>query len=318
MPDNYDIQKILEDTHKKVKKLKKGKPADYIPELAKVNPNIFSICLVTCCGKIYKVGDFKKEVSIQSISKVFSLCLALMQHNQDFLSDKIGTQTSFLPFNSVLAAQLSQSHTINPFVNAGAISTVSLLKGKNKTDKWNKIHENMNNFAGRKLKLSKSIYKSESDNDEHNIALSYLLKSYGKFYGDVEENVDTYIKQCSTLVNCQDLAIMAGCLANKGINPITKKKVFAGRHVPYVLSTMMGGGVYNYSGKWMNEVGIPAKSGVGGGMIGVVPGKFGIAVLSPPLDKNGNSTKGIAAFREISKKMDLNMFESKIDCGCGN
>ena len=310
----YDIDVILKKVYDKVKNKKTGKLADYIPELAKVDPNIYGITIVSCCGKVYKIGDYKKEVAIESIAKVFTLCLALNQHNQDYISDKIGTQTSFMPFNSVLALRLAENHTINPFVNAGAMATVSLIKGKTKKSVWKKIYDNLCHFAGRKLKFNKKIYKSESDTDEHNIALAYLLKSYDKFYNDVEQTVDVYTKQGSVMVNSLDLATMAASLANDGINPMTKKRMIDKKHVPFVLSTMLGGGVYNYSGKWMNEVGLPAKSGVGGGLIGVVPGKFGIAVVSPPLDKNGNSSRGIATFRELSRKMDLNIFHSKVLC----
>ena len=310
----YDIDDILRKVFDKVKKKKTGKLADYIPELAKVDPNIYSITVVTCCGKIYKIGDYKKEVAIESIAKVFTLCLALDQYNQDYISDKIGTQTSFMPFNSVMALKLSENHTINPFVNAGAMATVSLIKGKTKKSVWRNIYNNLCNFAGRKLKFNKKIYKSESDNDEHNIALAYLLKSYDKFYNNIEDSVDVYTKQSSVMVNSNDLAIMAAALANDGVNPITQKRVFSKKHVPFVLSTMLGGGVYNYSGKWMNEVGLPAKSGVGGGLIGVVPGNFGIAVVSPPLDKNGNSSRGIATFRELSRRMNLNIFHETVKC----
>ena len=312
------INDALNKVYDKVKKKKTGKVASYIPELAKVDPKIYGIVIVTCCGKVYKIGDFKKTVAIESIAKVFTLCMALQHHNKDHIIDKIGTQTSFLPFNSVLALRLSDNHTINPFVNAGAIATASLVKGKTKKSVWKNIHNNMNNFAGKKLKVSEKKYKSEMKTNEHNVALAYLLKSYGKFYNDVEDTVDVYTRQGSVMVNAIDLATMASCLANDGVNPRTNKRVFKKKYIPFVLSTMLGGGVYEYSGRWMNEVGIPAKSGVGGGLIGVVPGKFGIAVVSPPLDKHGNSSKGVATFRELSRRLDLNMFHEKAECQMKN
>ncbi len=174
----------------------------------------------------------------------------------------------------------------------------------------------MCNFANKKLKLSTPVYHSQSATNSHNKALAYLLDSYGRFYDDVAETVDVYTKQCSVLVNAVDLAIMSACLANNGVNPISGKVVFEKKKIPFVLSTMLSGGAYNYSGKGMTEIGIPIKTGVSGTIIGVVPGKYGIAVVSPPLDKNGNSVRGIAAFKHLSRELNLNMFQTKKECLC--
>lgn len=304
---------VIEKIYKRHKNKKGGKLAAYIPELAKVDPKIFSIVIVDCCGNIHKVGDFKKEIAIESVSKVFTLCMALTERGDKEVADKIGTQTSFMPFNSIIALKMSKSHTMNPFVNAGAIATTSLVKGT-KAASWKKIKGNMDAFAGRKLGFSESVYRSEMKTNQHNVALSYMLKSLGRFYGDVEDSVDVYTKQCSVMVNAIDLATMAAVLANKGRHPVTGKQIIKASYVPFVLSAMMGSGMYNYSGKWMNVVGIPSKSGVGGGIIGVVPGHFGIAVVSPPLDENGNSHKGVAVMKELSAALDLNMFKSKVSC----
>ena len=309
-----EIQKALEKTYNKIKKVKGGKNASYIPELAKVDPKIFGISICTCDGTIYNIGDFKKEVAIESVAKVFTLILALEKEGISKIKNKIGQHGSFLPFNSVIAAEISPTHTLNPFVNAGAMATTSLLDDSDKKKFWKLIENNMDTFAGRNLKISNRTYNSESKTNQHNKALSYLLKSYGRFYGDVDSTVDVYTKQGSVLVSSQDIATMASTIANEGINPVTQKKGMSKKNVKYVMGQMVGGGLYEYSDTWFTEVGLPAKSGVGGVIMCVVPGAMGIGIVSPPLDKSGNSVKGVKAAKMLSKLLNLSILTKPVDC----
>jgi glutaminase len=302
-----DIQKVLEDIYKIVKKVKSGNNASYIPELKKVNPNIYGISICLCDGNMYNIGDFDDEVAIESVAKVFTLILALEKKGKEKINNLIGHNSSFLPFDSLLAVELSESHTINPFVNAGAMATTSLLYEKNF---WKKIKDNMDIFAGKKLKFSEKIYQSELKTNHHNRSLAYSLKSYDKFYGDIESTLDVYTKQGSVLVSSRDIAKMAATIANNGIHPITGKKTMSKKNIHYILGQMIGGGLYEYSNTWFTEIGIPAKSGVGGVIMCVVPGKMGIGIVSPPLNKEGNSVRGIKTAKLLSQKLNLHILHS--------
>ena len=290
------INDLIEKTYQNVKLNTRGKVASYIPQLALADPNIFGITFVSCDGTIYEVGDSKKEVPIESISKVFTLAMATNEFGSKVLDKKIGNEGSSLPFNSIVACVLSKTHTINPFVNQGAMATTSLFYNKNKEVFRNKVLNNMDRFAGRKLKLDKKVYSSESKTNSTNMALGYILKSFNRFYGDVPKSIDVYTQQCSKLVSSRDLAIMAGVLAKGGIHPINKKRIISEKAANYVYRSMRGEGLYEYSDKWDTDVGcISAKSGVGGGILIVMKGIGGLAIVSPPLDKIGNSVRGIKA-----------------------
>ncbi len=312
--DSDKIERVLEEVYEEVKKMEGGKNASYIPELAKVDPNIYGISICECDGTTYNIGDFKKEVAIESAAKVFTLALALEKVGIKEVEKKIGSDGSFLPFNSVIAEEVSRSHTINPFVNAGAMATTSLLYEKDKKKFWNLIHNNLSNFAGRKLKLSEKIYKSEASTNDHNKGLAYLLNSAGRFYGDVEDTVDVYTKQGSVLVSSEDVATMAATFANDGFNPVTDKKAMSKKNITYLLGQMIGGGLYQYSDTWMIDIGLPAKSGVGGVILCVVPGVMGIGIVSPPLDENGNSFKGIKTAEKLSDELDLSILKASSQC----
>ena len=309
-----NLDKILKDIYNKVKKNKEGKVASYIPELAKVNPNIYGISICLNNGKKYNIGDYKKEVSIESVAKVFTLSQSIEENGLNNIRYKIGSRGSFLPFNSIIAAEISSNHTLNPFVNAGAMATTSTIKYKNKKELWEKIYTNMNNFAGKKLKFSKKTYLSEGKTNFRNKALAYLLKSYDRFYGDVSDVVDAYTKQGSVLVSAEDIAVMASVFSNNGTNPITNRKIIREKNIKYILGQMLGGGLYEYSDTWTIDIGLPSKSGVGGVIMIVVPGVMGIGIVSPPLDKNGNSVKGIKTAEYISKKLNLSILTKPIDC----
>ena len=306
-----DIQKIIEDIYKKVKKMPiTGKNADYIPQLKKVNPNLFAISIFALDGnREYDVGDCDREVAIESASKVFSLALALKTVGLSNVNKMIGTQQTFSVFNSITAIEESSNRTINSFENGGAMATTSIYYNKNQNAYVKNIMDNMSDFAGRKITYSKPTYESEMSNLDHNLAIAHLLKSYGRFYGEVLPSIMAYTKQCSAMVTTKDLAIMGATIANYGVNPVTNERVIDKKFVPYILTHMATNGMYGYSETWMTFIGMPAKSGVGGVILIVVPGVMGIGILSPPLDKLGNSAKGIIAAKELSKKMHLGVYD---------
>jgi glutaminase len=290
-----NLENHIKKIYETLKNVKGGKNADYIPELQKVNPNLYAISIFTVNGDDYSVGDYKKEFAIESCSKVFTLSLALEKVGIKALKEKIGTDKSLDTFNSINAVENNLSHTINSFNNGGAMATTSLLyeKNKNKNKTLNKIVDNMSEFAGRKLHVDKKIYTSEINNASHNLAIAYLLNSYNRFYGDVQECVDIYTRQCSVMVTSRDVAIMAATMANKGVNPKTHKKIIEQKYISYILNHMKDNGLYEESGDWMKTVGLPVKSGVSGIVMIVIPGVMGIGIISPPLNKYGNSVKGI-------------------------
>jgi len=279
-----------------------GKNADYIPELAKVDPSLYAISVYTVDGESINVGDYTHEFAIESCSKVFTLALALEKFGIPYLKKKIGEKKSQEAFNSICSVDRIKNHTINSFDNGGAMATTSLLYKPNMSPSQftKEIVDNMSAFAGKNLHVSNKIYKSELLHDEHNLAIAYLLKSYDKFYGDIEMCVDVYTRQCSVMVTSKDVAVMAATLANGGINPKTQKRVIKAKNVEYILDHMELNGLYNETDKWMKDVGIYAKSGVGGILLLVIPGVMGIGIVSPPLNKFGNSAKGIKTANMIS------------------
>jgi glutaminase len=280
-----------------------GKNADYIPELAKVNPNLYAISVYTIDGQSINIGDYSHEFAIESCSKVFTLALALEQFGIPYLKKNIGENKSKEAFDSICSVDRIKNHTINSFDNGGAMATTSLLfaSNSNKQTFTRQIVNNMSAFAGRQLHVSNKIYRSEILHSEHNLAIAHLLKSYNKFYGDIDECVDVYTRQCSVMVTSKDVAIMAATLANDGVNPKTKKRIIKANNVKYILDHMALNGLYTETDKWMKEIGIYAKSGVGGILLLVVPGVMGIGIASPPLNKNGNSAKGIQTAKMISQ-----------------
>ena len=290
------------------KDLHEGSNADYIPVLAKVDPNLYGIALVTTDGKVYTAGDVKSEVSIQSISKVFTLALVFQQQGEAAVAEGVGVDATGMPFNSIVAIEEHKGREMNPLVNAGAITVTSMVKGQNANEVWNSIIGTLNAFAGRSLKVNEDVYRSEAATNERNQAIGELMHAYGLIKSDPKQAVDIYTRQCSVSVNAVDLATMAATLANGGMNPMTSKRVVDAKHIPGILAVMATAGLYDDSGKWLFASGLPAKSGVGGGLIAVVPGKYGTAVISPPLDKAGNSVRGQRAIVEIDQMLHANPY----------
>jgi glutaminase len=302
------VEAVVKEAYEKFKGDTNGKNADYIPYLAKVDSKLFGIAIVTTDNQVLTMGDVDYSFSIQSISKVFSLALAMNELGPDTVFQKIGSEPTGRAFNSPIAVVDMPTHTGNPLVNAGAIATVSLISGSTADEKWNKILDFYSRAAGDKLKLIDEVYKSEAATNTGNKALSYLLAKYDRIYADPFESVDVYTKQCSVGVNATQLARMGATLANNGINPATGEQVIKPEDIPHILSTMAMAGLYDGSGGWAWTVGLPAKSGVGGGIVAIAPGKGAIAVFAPPLDEAGNSVKAQKVIDYVSERLNYNLF----------
>jgi glutaminase len=303
------VQAALQAAYDKYKGLQEGANADYIPVLAKVDPNIFGITLVTTDGKVYSVGDVKSEVSIQSISKVFTMARVIEESGTEAISGNMGVDATGQVFNSIVAIEQYKGEQMNAMVNPGAITATSMIKGDNGEAVWNTIINTYNDFAGRKLHVDEEVYKSEADTNQRNQALAMLMHAYGRLDGDAIEATDIYTRQCSVAVNTTDLANMAATLANGGTNPVTGKKVVSSDNIDEILAVMATAGLYDDSGQWLYRTGLPAKSGVGGGILAVSPGKFGIAAISPPLDAAGNSVRAQKAITDISNALGGNPYK---------
>jgi glutaminase len=307
-----DIQRAVDAAFAKYKTLQEGKNADYIPALAKVDPKLFGIVVITTDGKMYSAGDLSTQVSIQSISKVFTMAQVIAEQGPDSIEKRIGVDATGARFNSIIAVEAVRTVVgtgapeMNPLVNPGAISATSMVKGANADEVWKKIIGTYDDYAGRQLTVLQDVYKSESDTNQRNQAIGALMLAYGYIKSNWQQAVDLYTRQCSVGVNTKDLATMAATLANGGKNPVTGKQVINSAYVPKVLAVMATAGLYDDSGKWLYATGLPAKSGVGGGIIAVSPGKFGIAVISPPLDDAGNSVRAQRAIADVSNALGGN------------
>ncbi|MBE9200629.1 MULTISPECIES: glutaminase A [unclassified Nodularia (in: cyanobacteria)] len=303
---------VLNDLYSQYKSQNEGTLANYIPELAKVNPELFSICIVTVDGQTYQVGDDQQQFTIQSISKVFAYGLALEDHGRDYVLTRVGVEPTGDAFNAIILDETSK-RPYNPMVNAGAIATTSLIKGSGPTERLNRVLEMFSKYTGRDTMVDISVFTSERSTGHRNRAIAHLMLNFGMIDQNIEEVLDLYFQQCAVMVNCQDLAVMAATLANKGINPVTKKQALDSSYVKDILSVMYTCGMYNFAGEWAYKVGLPAKSGVCGGIMAVVPHKMGIGVFSPLLDVRGNSVRGVKVCEELSRRLGLHLFECSGD-----
>src|SRR5687767_9251821 len=309
-----EIRTAVNAAYEKYRNLKEGKNADYIPALAKVDPALFGIAVVTADGKVYSAGDVKTEVSIQSISKVFTMAQVIQEQGLESVEKQIGVDATGARFNSIIAIEGVRTVVgtgapeMNPLVNPGAISATSMVRGSTADEVWKKIIGFHNDAAGRQLTVLQDVYKSESDSNQRNQAIGALMLAYGYIKANWPQAVDLYTRQCSIGVNARDLAMMAATLAAGGKNPVSGKQVLDAAKVPGVLAVMATAGLYDDSGKWLYRTGLPAKSGVGGGIIAVSPGKFGIAIVSPPLDDAGNSVRAQRAITDISSALGGNPY----------
>jgi glutaminase len=294
----------LERLYAECKELRDGQVATYIPQLGNADPDWFAICIVTVGGYAYEVGDVDQQVTIQSISKPFAYGVALEDHGVETVASRVGVEPTGDPFNSIAVDEVS-NRPFNPMVNAGAIVTTSLVRGATADAKLQRLLGAFARFVGHDVEIDESVFRSERESGDRNRAIAYLMRNFGMLDGDVDEMLDLYFRQCSLMVTCRDLAVAAATLANRGRNPITRERALASSYVGNVLSVMQTCGMYDYAGEWTYTVGLPAKSGVSGGVIAVLPGQLGIGVLSPPLDARGNSVRGIEVCRRLADDFAL-------------
>lgn len=306
-----DLRNVVKEAYEKVKGMQGGKNADYIPFLAKIDPNLFGIAVCLPTGEVIEAGDTNYVFGIESVSKVFTAVLVLKQYGAEEILNKIGADATGLPFNSIMAILLEKDHPSTPLVNAGAITADSMVKPIGDSEgKWSAIIDNMAALSGSELVLLDELYKSETATNFNNRSIAWLLKNYNRIYDDPDMSLDLYTRQCSMGVTAKQLAI-AGCtMANDGLNPVTQEQVFDPELAPKITSLVATVGFYEHTGDWLYTSGIPAKSGVGGGVIGIMPGAFGIAAFAPPLDEAGNSVKAQAAIKYITQKLRLNIFRN--------
>lgn len=305
------MRSLIDEAYEKFKDDKTGKNADYIPYLARVDSKLFGIAACMPDGEITAVGDCDYIFGVESVSKVMTAILILEQYGADTILHMIGADATGMPFNSVMAILLEKNHPTTPLVNAGAISAVSMVRPVgNSDDKWKAIVDNIERLCGERPRLIEELYKSESVSNFNNRAIAWLLKHYNRIYDDPDMSLDLYTRQCSLGITARQLAICGATIANDGVNPVTKEKVFEKRLAPKITAMLAAVGFYEHTGDWMFTSGLPAKTGVGGGIMGVLPGRFGIAAFAPPLDGSGNSVKAQKALRYIMNKLETGIYNS--------
>nr|WP_314069931.1 glutaminase A [uncultured Roseococcus sp.] len=311
MPDPATVTSLVEEAHRRYGPISEGKVADYIPALAQASPDLFGICVAGVDGALFSVGDAERPFSIQSMSKPFVFALVCQALGGGQAREKVGVNASGLAFNSVMAIELNADRTVNPMVNAGAIATTSLAPGANAEEKWKFVREGLSRFAGRELQLDEEVYASEAATNQRNQGIARLLLGYGRLYSDPDEATDIYTKQCALNVTARDMAVMGATLADGGVNPVTRERVMDADRCARVLAVMATAGLYEQSGDWLYEVGLPGKSGVAGGLVTIAPGKGGLGTFSPPLDGAGNSVRGQLVTKFLSERLGLNLFASQ-------
>ncbi|WOD38545.1 glutaminase A [Nodosilinea sp. E11] len=303
------VQAFLEQLYHEFKGLNDGQLATYIPELARANPDWFGISLVTLDGRTYEVGDVAQKFTIQSISKVFVYGMVLEDYGREKLLKKVGVEPTGDPFNSLIRLDEDSKRPENPMVNAGAIATTGLISGHHPADRLNRMLDMFQRYVGNEVFVDVSTFISERSTGHRNRAMAHLMLNFGMIDQPIDDALDLYFQQCSVLVTAHDLAVMAATLANQGINPITGQRAVGADHVRDILSVMYTCGMYNFAGEWAFRVGIPAKSGVSGGILAVVPNQAGIAVFSPLLDGHGNSVRGLKVFEALAQQYGFHLFD---------
>lgn len=310
LPTRGEVEAMLEEATLRLRQVCDGQVADYIPALAAVDPELFGASIVTTDGVELVAGDAHHRFSIQSVSKPFVFALVCDALGPDVARDLLGVNATGLPFNSVMAVELNPGRTMNPMVNAGAIATTSLIPGENAEAMWDVVRAGLSRFAGRALDLDDDVYTSELATNQRNRGIAHLLDAYGRLSFDAEEATEVYTRQCSLLVDAHDLAVMGATLADGGVNPVTGEQVVSAETCRRVLAVMATAGLYERSGDWLWEIGLPGKSGVSGGIVTVSPGKGGLGTFSPRLDPAGNSVRGQLLTAELSHRLGLDVFAS--------
>ena len=306
--DASRIQQIIDGLYEKYRGVDDGEVATYIPELGKADPNDFAICIATASGRVFRAGDYEKEFTIQSMCKPFAFQIALEECGIEEVFKHVGVEPSGDAFNSI-ELDAKTSRPFNPMINAGAIAMSSLIKKDPVEAGIQQFVDRLSDAAGRQLAIDYSVMRSEALTGNRNRAIAYLMRNFEVIDEYLHESLQQYFAQCSVLVNCRDMAMMAATVANMGRNPVTGKQVFDFRYLKYMLTVMFTCGLYDYAGGWAYEVGLPAKSGVGGGIFGVVNRQLGISVYSPRLDQQGNSVRGILVCKELASHLGLHAFD---------
>jgi glutaminase len=310
LPDAPTVTALLTEAHERFASNTAGANSDVYPALARVPSGLFGICIAATNGAMFEAGDTAVEFSIMSVSKPFVFALVCQEIGAAHAREQLGVNATGLPFNSIAAIERSSDGRTNPMVNAGAIATTSLVPGRTVEDKWRFIHTGLSKFAARTLPLNEEVYASASDTNFRNQGIARVLQSYGRLYTEPAESTELYTRQCSLNVTARDLAVMGATLADGGVNPVTKERVVDPLVCHYTLAVMTTAGLYETSGDWLYDIGLPGKSGIGGGIVTVSPGKGGLGTFAPPLDAAGNSVKGQLAARYLSHLLGMDLFIS--------
>lgn len=311
LPSPAELQQAVNEAYNKYKGLQAGKNADYIPILATVPPELFGLVITTKDGAVYEAGDTDFVFAIESTAKPFNLAMVMQESGPEAVLEKIGVEPTGMPFNSKLALELLPTRSVNPLVNAGAIAQVSMVTANSEDERWNKVLANLSAFAGDDLNVMPEVFKSEYESSWSNRAIANLLYNYNRLYSDPEEAMRVYTMLCSVGVNTKQLGLMGATLANGGVNPKTGERLLDEEHVPELLAVMLTAGFYDESGQWSFDAGLPAKTGVGGGVVAIVPGEMAIAAFSPRLNESGNSIRATEAITYISEKFKLSIFDPR-------
>lgn len=311
LPDPKWVQGLIEEAHARYKAHSEGKNSQVYPALARVSPELFGLCIVGTSGRVYEVGDSGVEFSIMSVSKPFVFALVCEQLGVEDVRQKVGVNATGYPFNSLTGIERHPKGLTNPMVNSGAIATTSLVPGESHEAKWDFLHRGLSKFAGRDLPMNEEVLESASATNFRNQSIGRMLQSLGAIYSDPAAAVDLYTRQCSLNVSARDLAVMAATLADGGVNPITRERVVDASVCHYALAVMATAGMYDTSGDWLFDIGLPGKSGIGGGILAVSPGKGGLGSFSPPLDQAGNSVRGQLAAKFLSQELGMDLFASR-------
>jgi glutaminase len=311
LPPVDEVQKLVEEAHQRFKSNRDGENSQVYPALARVPDTLFGICVVGTSGSVYAAGDIAHEFSIMSVSKPFLFALICELIGAEKAREKLGANATGFAFNSVAGIERSTDGRTNPMVNAGAIATTSLVLGASHAEKWKFIHEGLSQFAGRKLPMNEEVLQSALDTNFRNRSIAQFLQSVNRIYCDPMEAVDLYTRQCSLNVSAKDLAVMGATLADGGVNPVTKERVVDPMVCHYALAVMTTAGLYETSGDWLFDIGLPGKSGIGGGIVTVSPGKGGLGTFAPRLDSAGNSVKGQLVAKFLSQRLGMDLFVSQ-------
>jgi len=311
LPGHDAVRSLVEAAYERFRDEAGGKLADYIPALAEADASAFGICVANTRGDTFMVGDAAQPFSIQSVSKPFIFALICDALGAEEAAARLGVDATGLPFNSIMAMELRADGTSNPLVNAGAIAATSLVPGTDAEERWDRVRQGLSRFAGRELECDARVYSSEAATNQRNAGLAHLLRGHGRLYCDPDEAVDVYTRQCALLVSARDLALMGATLASGGVHPVTGEQVVRASTCQRALAVMATAGLYERSGSWLYDVGLPGKSGVSGGILTIAPGKGAVATYSPPLDAAGNSVRGQLVMRFLSEHLGLNLFISE-------